>query len=652
MNAHEAYPPLPPSPEIPSEPLAPSRTSRAPPYIRTSFSSRYARPQSQSAHTTPSDALPMITSPSAPSLRHHSQSRGHRYSKSINSGDNPPPLPLPSEAIDAGYASNNECSDNRTEAIIRQWRTKRHESDPGLLGKSREKNETSPSLPVSPKSGKPRTQINVLKDNPRIWTPSQLAQYLLTALRFKPNQSSETVPVPKPVAQDIANFVVKYKLNGRVFLRLQDKDIEEMGINQLWRTVLMSSSLELRKSLLKGRIWGFGCDNVEECSDQPTLEHGRRVPSTVLEREETSNRKSASVYSEPAPLYKSQDLNTLRSGGYIPPSSPTLTFNSDASNYIASYRSTRPRAESISSVASSSAGRVREIVQNLERAASSSEDAISGNEDAGFASSEVTSESDEDHESRLDANSRNLSYAIDGPTKNEATHPQLSTPQSNGVSAVDSPVASHTSKTSRTSTSDFIETPSSPSSMDLLAVAQSRELPNLSRKDFSNSMTKNILAEEPTIEALLGEEGNAYEGRPRATSWGAKAWEEEFLGGTSRRVPAIEIPKTSAKPLADIGRTQEMITVPRSVWDTLCRRLDDTERRIALLEMQEAERKGEVELLTGWNFSDDPNIPRAKSPGSFSVVTLSPYLVIVGVGVCALVAEYVFGHMAGRRSRS
>ncbi|CAE6479965.1 unnamed protein product [Rhizoctonia solani] len=403
-----------------------------------------------------------------------------------------------------------------------------------------------------------------------------------------------------------------------------------MGINQLWRTVLMSSSLELRKSLLKGRIWGFGCDNVEECSDQPTLEHGRRVPSTVLEREETSNRKSASVYSEPAPLYKSQDLNTLRSGGYIPPSSPTLTFNSDASNYIASYRSTRPRAESISSVASSSAGRVREIVQNLERAASSSEDAISGNEDAGFASSEVTSESDEDHESRLDANSRNLSYAIDGPTKNEATHPQLSTPQSNGVSAVDSPVASHTSKTSRASTSDFIETPSSPSSMDLLAVAQSRELPNLSRKDFSNSMTKNILAEEPTIEALLGEEGNAYEGRPRATSWGAKAWEEEFLGGTSRRVPAIEIPKTSAKPLADIGRTQEMITVPRSVWDTLCRRLDDTERRIALLEMQEAERKGEVELLTGWNFSDDPNIPRAKSPGSFSVVTLSPYLVIVG----------------------
>jgi hypothetical protein len=60
-----------------------------------------------------------------------------------------------------------------------------------------------------------------------MWTPSQLAQYLLTTLRFKFNQSSETVPVPKPVAQDIANFVVRYKLNGRVFLRLQEKDIEE-----------------------------------------------------------------------------------------------------------------------------------------------------------------------------------------------------------------------------------------------------------------------------------------------------------------------------------------------------------------------------------------------------------------------------------------
>ncbi|CAE6410152.1 unnamed protein product [Rhizoctonia solani] len=633
MDAYESYPPLPPSPMTPSALFPPNQTNRAPPYIRTSFSPGYAR--SHSAHTIAPDAFPAIASPSAPNLRHHSQSRGHRNSKSMNTGETPPPLPLPNEVLDSGYMSNNEYSDTRTEAVIRQWRMKRSETDPGLFGRSTEKRESMTPLP----------------DNPRIWTPSQLAQYLLTALRFKGNQSSETVPVPKPVAQDIANFVIKYKLNGRVFLRLQDKDIEEMGINQLWRTVLMESSLELRKSLLKGRIWGFGCDNVKERSNQPTPGHGRRVPSIVLEREEINPRKSASVSSEPIPVSESQDPSTLRSGGYVSPSSSTLSFNSDVSNYNPSRRSTRPRAESTSSVTSSSAGRVREIVRNLERAASSSEDVISGNEDAGFASDEVASESDEDHGFGLDVNSTTIGDATDGSTENKASHAQLSIPQSSGASAVDSPSTSHTSKTSRASTSELIETPPPSSLVNLLAVPQSRESTTLLGKDFSNPKTKRVLVEEPTVDALL-REGDPYEGCRRATSWGAKAWEEEFLGGTSRRVPAIERPKASAKPLADIGRSQEMITVPRSVWDNLCRRLDDTERRIALLEIQEAERRGEVELLAGGNFSGDPNFPKTKSPGSLSVVTVSPYLVIVGVGVCAMVAEYVFGHVAGRRSRS
>ncbi|CCO28939.1 hypothetical protein BN14_02939 [Rhizoctonia solani AG-1 IB] len=425
-----------------------------------------------------------------------------------------------------------------------------------------------------------------------------------------------------------------------------------MGINQLWRTVLMTSSLELRKSLLKGRIWGFGCDNTEEHSDQPEPEHGSRVPSTVLEGEEINPRESAFASSEPIPLSGSQDLSALRSNGYISPSSSTLSFNSDAPNYIPSHRSTRPRADSTSSVASSSAGRVREIVRNLERAASSSEGAISGNEDAGFASGEVSSENHEDHEFGPDVNNTITGHATHGPTKNEVGHPQLSIPQSNGVSTVDSLSTAHTPKTSRASTSEFVETtpPSSPENM--LTVAQSRGALNLVGKGFSDSETKRILAEEPTVEALLQEGGNPYAGRPRATSWGAKAWEEEFLGGTSRRVPATGRPKASAKRPVDAERSPETITVPRSAWDNLCRRLHDTERRISLLEMQEAKRRGEVELLAGGNFSDDPNSTKTKLPGSLSVATLSPYLVIVGIGVCALVAEYVFGRAAGRRSRS
>ncbi|KAJ1307543.1 hypothetical protein OPQ81_001640 [Rhizoctonia solani] len=236
MDVFETYPPLPPSPVIPSTSFPGKRAGRAPPYIRTSFSSGYVR--SYSAHTTAPETSPAVISPSAPRHQRQSQSRGHKHSKSMNSKETPPPLPLPNEAMDTGYVSNNEYSDNRTEAVIRQWRMKRSETDPGLFGRSVEKKEPLPSLP----------------DNPRIWTPSQLAQYLLTALRFKGQKSLEAPP--KPVAQDIANFVVKYKLNGRIFLRLQDKDLEEMGINKLWRAALMASSLELRKSLLKGRIWG------------------------------------------------------------------------------------------------------------------------------------------------------------------------------------------------------------------------------------------------------------------------------------------------------------------------------------------------------------------------------------------------------------
>ncbi|CAE6416278.1 unnamed protein product [Rhizoctonia solani] len=635
MDTFETYPPLPPSPTTPLAPLPAKRAGGAPPYIRTSFSSGYSR--SYSAHNIVFDATPVATSPSAPNLRHHSQSREHRHSKSMNLKETPPPLPLPKEALDTGYTSNNEYLDSRTEAVIRQWRMKRSETDPGLSSGSAEKREALPSLP----------------DNPRIWTPSQLAQYLLTALRFKGNKSSEGVSVPKPVAQDIANFVVKHKLNGRVFLRLQDRDIEEMGINQLWRTVLMSSSLELRKSLLKGRIWGFGFVNSSnESSSQAMTEHERRVPSTVLEREEAITRESTSPSCEHLPLSGSQDFSTLRSSGYMSPSSSTLSFDSDASNYIPSRRSTRPRAESTSSVASSSAGRVREIVQNLERAASSSEDVIPGNEDAGFASGEMTSGSEEDREPVLVGDDTIIDHGPNCSTKNEDIPSQSSSPELNGVATVASPSTSYSSKTSRASTSELIKTPPPPSLVNLPALVYSRGPSVVSENDFSGPETKGALAEEPSVEALL-QEGDPCEGRPRSTSWGARAWEEEFPGGTSRRVPVtIEISKTGAKALAKTESSQEMITVPRSVWDNLRRRLEDTERRITLLEMQEAERRGEVELLAGGNFSDDRNIPKAQLPGGLSVVALSPCLVIVGVGVCALAAEYVFGHVVGRRSRS
>lgn len=422
-----------------------------------------------------------------------------------------------------------------------------------------------------------------------------------------------------------------------------------MGINQLWRAVLMSSSLELRKSVLKGRIWGFGPeddDNVFVGSTTP--ENGLRVPSTVLEREEV-NMQDSMLSHRYTPPFASCDLGALRSNGYLPQSSSTLGFSYDGFDYTSPHRSTRPRAESASSAASSSAGRVREMVRNLERAASSSEDVTRGNEDAGFASSEFASESDEDSELAIIGNNTIMGY---GPRNgsNEDAILQCLSPGSNGAVVIASPSISPSSGASRTSTSGLIKTPPPTSLTNLCTVSHSSHPLALPGPDLSK--TKETQDEEPTIEALLQEE-EPCEGRPRATSWGAKAWEEEFPGGTSRRVLAsAPISKTSTELPANTKCSQEeMIKVPRSVWDNLCRRLDENERRIALLEMQEAEQRKETRT-PGSSSADDQHIPKPSLRGVLSATTLPPYLVIVSVGVCALVAEYVFGRVVGRKPRT
>lgn len=55
-----------------------------------------------------------------------------------------------------------------------------------------------------------------------------------------------------------------------------------MGVNHLWREALLAASRTLRKKVLKGRIWGFGSPEVEE-DDTPTKRPKQRIPSTVDE---------------------------------------------------------------------------------------------------------------------------------------------------------------------------------------------------------------------------------------------------------------------------------------------------------------------------------------------------------------------------------
>ena len=67
-----------------------------------------------------------------------------------------------------------------------------------------------------------------LPDNPKLWTPSQLATYLTTALRMTSSGRPgdiEDIGLPPLVAKDIAQFTKGARIGGRTFLRLNEEDL-------------------------------------------------------------------------------------------------------------------------------------------------------------------------------------------------------------------------------------------------------------------------------------------------------------------------------------------------------------------------------------------------------------------------------------------
>ncbi|TRM61853.1 hypothetical protein BD626DRAFT_570557 [Schizophyllum amplum] len=179
---------------------------------------------------------------------------GHRYSRSLTS-DSPRPLPAP------------PVSDSE---------------DNGSPMKGMQRAETVPAQNMAPQS--PMTPSEILPDdlppNPKLWTPSQLATYLTTALRVK---SGEALQLPKPVAKDIAQFVRESKITGRVFVRMTETDLEGYGISKPWCAALLAASRNLRHNVLKGRIWGFGNSSASgesEGDDEDTPNKRRRSQST------------------------------------------------------------------------------------------------------------------------------------------------------------------------------------------------------------------------------------------------------------------------------------------------------------------------------------------------------------------------------------
>ena len=130
----------------------------------------------------------------------------HRHSKSdliTPARSSPRPLPIPPSFESPTKPSKKAAADEQPFS-------------------HRVRAETLPSSPNPPLPSP--VKVDDLPSNPRVWSTSQLASYLVTALRVR---SGEALPLPLPVAKDVATFVRQERLTGRAFLRLNEQDLEQ-----------------------------------------------------------------------------------------------------------------------------------------------------------------------------------------------------------------------------------------------------------------------------------------------------------------------------------------------------------------------------------------------------------------------------------------
>ena len=222
---------LPTPPPVPSYPLpSPSKKDLSlkpnphPYAIKTTSTALLTRSNSSGYNV---NATHHYYIPTSPSPSRSDSGKGHRSTKSLNavpespSRESPRPLPIP-PALESptlkrdgsggsgGYVSADEA------AAMPRRRPRR--------------SETLPIIPVpSQTATAPSPSVNDLPDNPKLWTPSQLATYLPTALRMTSNGKPgdiEPIGLPALVAKDIAAFTKNARIGGRTFLRLNEEDLE------------------------------------------------------------------------------------------------------------------------------------------------------------------------------------------------------------------------------------------------------------------------------------------------------------------------------------------------------------------------------------------------------------------------------------------
>lgn len=177
-----------------------SKTPDSHPYaIRSTASGLLTRSNSTTSRGSHAHTY-IPTSPSPNSKHRYTKSEATSNRSSIVA-ESPRPLPIPPSMESPTKDGFSSSEDTRPLT----YRTKRA--------------DTLPSLP--PLSSP--VKMDDLPSNPKVWSTSQLASYLITALRVK---SSDTIPVPAPIARDIALFIKEARLTGRAFIKLTEEDLD------------------------------------------------------------------------------------------------------------------------------------------------------------------------------------------------------------------------------------------------------------------------------------------------------------------------------------------------------------------------------------------------------------------------------------------
>ncbi|KIK67284.1 hypothetical protein GYMLUDRAFT_238593 [Collybiopsis luxurians FD-317 M1] len=488
--------------------------------IVTTSTALLSRSNSASKHpdSTHHHYVPQTPPSSSPGPKKHSSGHHrHRYSSSLSTDNLPRPLPVPPSPSKESPESKSFYSS-------------------ALL------------------------TLEDLPSNPKLWTSSQLCSYLSTALRVK---SGESLQLPHQVARDIAGFVRESKITGKLFLRLDEKDLEAYGVNKLWKTALLRASQNLRQNVLKGQIWGFvdeidgesngmtfpsvsPLDDVPDHGDEDEDEdtpHRRRRSSSQPQPGDRSNVKSF-PFPNGLPVYSSASSSSSTEDLFSPAGiSPMIS--SSASRFGAGPSASDDKLR-YSHSGKSRHGRVQGMVDTFERSSSFDE----GDPTSVKLLHEIKGMRELDLE-RL----RKLRRERSGSTSSMS--------ESGSFGSSHSP----TSSSDGSSVRDTVESPAE--DYNVSTVTSSRPLPTPPLSIAGTAFPDTCTEEEPSVEDLLAREDlseDIFRNHPSLASLSALSTKPGLKGSFAKSTFSISKGKGRAKKRGGVyaweDEAEDLATAP------------------------------------------------------------------------------------------